>query len=162
MNQQVTINEFTIRFLNEIQRIGYADETIYRNHYRTIRKIARYYELSNILYYSLETTNEFVQLMKERTERGEIGKSLFRAIKANAQRMNEFFITGHLWNGLNLDFPVARTPSITTTLVYAHADTEAKRKAIEKAMGEENIYPDEIATFELNNEEKLKKLYGLK
>ena len=50
----------------------------------------------------------------------------------------------------------------TTTLVYAHADTEAKRKAIEKAMGEENIYPDEIATFELNNEEKLKKLYGLK
>ena len=46
--------------------------------------------------------------------------------------------------------------------IYAHADTEAKRKAIEKAMGEENIYPDEIATFELNNEEKLKKLYGLK
>lgn len=96
VNQQVTINEFTIRFLNEMQRIGYADETIYRNHYRTIRKIARYYELSDTLYYSLETTNEFVQLMKERRERGEIGKSLFRAIKADAQRMNEFFITGHL------------------------------------------------------------------
>lgn len=48
----------------------------------------------------------------------------------------------------------------TTTLVYAHADTEAKRKAIEKAMGNETFCSE--STYEIDNEEKIKKLYGLK
>lgn len=47
-----------------------------------------------------------------------------------------------------------------TTLVYAHADTEAKRKAIEKAMGDDAIYSE--SSYEIDNEEKLKRLYGLK
>ena len=33
--------------------------------------------------------------------------------------------------------------SLETTLVYAHADTEAKRKAIEKAMGSGTGVPEE-------------------
>ena len=49
----------------------------------------------------------------------------------------------------------------TTTLVYAHADTEAKRKAIEKAMGDAGTNT-ETSLYELDDEEKLKKLYGLK
>ena len=48
----------------------------------------------------------------------------------------------------------------TTTLVYAHADTEAKRKAIEKAMGNDPICSE--SSYEIDNEEKLKRLYGLK
>lgn len=48
----------------------------------------------------------------------------------------------------------------TTTLVYAHADTEAKRKAIEKAMGNDTVCSE--SSYELDNEEKLKRLYGLK
>lgn len=48
----------------------------------------------------------------------------------------------------------------TTTLVYAHADTEAKRKAIEKAMGDDIVCSE--SSYEIDNEEKLKRLYGLK
>lgn len=50
----------------------------------------------------------------------------------------------------------------TTTLVYAYADTETKRKAIEKAIG--GTSPSELsqATYKVDDEELLKKLYGLK
>lgn len=48
----------------------------------------------------------------------------------------------------------------TTTLVYAHADIEAKRKAIEKAMGDDIVCSE--SSYEIDNEEKLKRLYGLK
>lgn len=96
MKQQVTINEFVVMFIDEMRRIGYSEEGIYRDHYRIIRRIARYYELSNTLYYSVETTTEYLSLEKERTDRGEIGKRLFLKIKMMAQKMNEYFITDHL------------------------------------------------------------------
>ncbi len=54
--------------------------------------------------------------------------------------------------------------NLQTTLVYAHADTEMKRKAIEQATGTNN--PLQIArgtrAYTVNDEETLKKLYGLK
>lgn len=49
MKQQVTINEFVVMFIDEMRRIGYSEEGIYRDHYRIIRRIARYYELSKHL-----------------------------------------------------------------------------------------------------------------
>lgn len=96
MKQQVTINEFVVMFIDEMRQIGYSEEGIYRDHYRIIRRIARYYELSNTLYYSVETTTEYLSLEKERANRGEIGKRLFLKIKMMAQKMNEYFITDHL------------------------------------------------------------------
>ena len=55
----------------------------------------------------------------------------------------------------------------TTTLIYAYADTEHKRKAIEKATGTGNTAAtDKIAThdetYHIDDEELLKRLYGLK
>ena len=41
MEQQVTINEFVVKFIDEMRRIGYAEEGIYREHYRIIRRFAR-------------------------------------------------------------------------------------------------------------------------
>ncbi len=50
----------------------------------------------------------------------------------------------------------------TTTLVYAYADTEAKHKAIEKAMTD-GPPTDEVETsFTVEDEDLIKKLYGLK
>ncbi len=52
--------------------------------------------------------------------------------------------------------------NISTTLIYAHADTEMKRSAIEKATREISLpdcYPDK---YDINDEAILKKLYGLK
>ena len=50
---------------------------------------------------------------------------------------------------------------IETTLIYAHADTEAKRKAIEKAMAADAFIGMESANYTVNDEEILKRLYGL-
>lgn len=50
---------------------------------------------------------------------------------------------------------------LETTLIYAYADTEAKRKAIEKAMGTETPWGSENSSYTVDDEETLKRLYGL-
>lgn len=54
--------------------------------------------------------------------------------------------------------------SIETTLIYAHADTEMKRKAIEKANCDAIFFgiKADNSRFTVSNETVLKKLYGLK
>lgn len=53
--------------------------------------------------------------------------------------------------------------NLQTTLVYAHADTEQKRKAIELATKNDNIIPkDRGRRFSISDEDTLKWLYGLK
>lgn len=47
------------------------------------------------------------------------------------------------------------------TLVYAHADVEMKRKAIEKAMENSNIVPEKELPKYMNDKEMIKKLYGI-
>ena len=51
--------------------------------------------------------------------------------------------------------------SLETTLVYAYADTEAKRKAIEKAMGPGTGESEESSNYTIDDENLLKQLYGL-
>ena len=53
---------------------------------------------------------------------------------------------------------------LETTLIYAHADTELKRKAIEQATPEDSPLKAEnhVSNFDVNDDEILKKLYGLK
>ncbi len=53
--------------------------------------------------------------------------------------------------------------NLQTTLVYAHADTEQKRRAIELATKNDNIIPKGRGhRFSIDDEETLKRLYGLK
>ena len=50
-----------------------------------------------------------------------------------------------------------------TTLIYVHADTEMKRKAIQKATGNNNPLNDEkMQAFWKDDDELIRKLYGLK
>lgn len=49
---------------------------------------------------------------------------------------------------------------VETTLIYAYADTEAKRKAIEKAMGSDSS-GTKPGNYTVDDEETLKRLYGL-
>jgi site-specific recombinase XerD len=50
---------------------------------------------------------------------------------------------------------------LETTLIYAHADTEDKRKAIEAALGSGVTGKLQAAPFTVDDEEILRKLYGL-
>lgn len=94
--QQISIHQFQSMFLDEMQRIGYPLHTIYGTHYGAISRIVRYYEKSGTDYYSVKTTNEFVDFHKERYERGELSRSSYAEIRSAALKMNEFFITGHI------------------------------------------------------------------
>ena len=51
-----------------------------------------------------------------------------------------------------------------TTLIYAHADTEQKRKAIEQATSKNNVLKksDTSKRYVISDDEMLKRLYGLK
>jgi len=52
---------------------------------------------------------------------------------------------------------------LETTLIYAHADTEQKRAAIEKATQTTNaLHEAPLSRFNVNDDEILKRLYGLK
>lgn len=50
---------------------------------------------------------------------------------------------------------------LETTLIYAHADTEAKRKAITEAMAADTLLGVETVNYTVSDEEILKRLYGL-
>ena len=50
---------------------------------------------------------------------------------------------------------------LETTLIYAHADTEAKRKAITEAMASDPFLGVESVNYTVSDEEILKRLYGL-
>jgi len=54
--------------------------------------------------------------------------------------------------------------NLETTLIYAHADTEHKRRAIEKAMCARDADSDKAAfsRYRLTDDEMIKQLYGLK
>lgn len=52
--------------------------------------------------------------------------------------------------------------NLETSLVYAHADTEQKRRAIEKSMGRKVTGGIDIPRYNIDDEETIKKLYGLK
>lgn len=51
--------------------------------------------------------------------------------------------------------------NLETTLIYAYADTEHKRDAIEKAMGRNATHGIEPTKYTVTGEELLKRLYGL-
>lgn len=53
---------------------------------------------------------------------------------------------------------------LETTLIYAYADTEQKRRAIEKAIPEESTLKEYLnaTRYQLDDEETIKRLYGLR
>jgi len=52
--------------------------------------------------------------------------------------------------------------NLETTLIYAYADTEQKRRAIEKSMGRKVTGGIDIPRFTVSDEDTIKRLYGLK
>lgn len=95
-NETVTINEFFTKFIEELRRVGYCEQSIYSHFYPHVRTIVRYFEGSSKTYYSIGTADEFIKCQHERWKRKEISDTSYRANRSIAMRMNEFFITGEL------------------------------------------------------------------
>ena len=51
--------------------------------------------------------------------------------------------------------------NLETTLIYAYADTEHKRQAITRGLGDNAAPGVDLANYTVNDEELLKLLYGL-
>ena len=72
-----------------------------------------------------------------------------------------------VWAGLLLmviDRNFENCYNLETTLIYAHADTELKRKALEQAVPDDSPLKEHLnaARYKVSNEELLKRLCGLK
>lgn len=96
MQEKITIHEFTVKMTSQLQKVGYAESTLYRRLIPGIIHVVHYYEKAGITYYSIQATQLYLSLQKERLERQEITAHYYREIKSIASRMNDFFITGEI------------------------------------------------------------------
>ena len=92
----VTINQLIAQMLDEMKRIGYSDTTIWRYYQPAMGQFRKYYEQTGRAEYSPDTTDEYVNLHRERYERGEITYQSFKKRRYVGRRMNEFFLTGEI------------------------------------------------------------------
>lgn len=76
----VTINQLIAQMLDEMKRIGYSDTTIWRYYQPAMGQFRKYYEQTGRAEYSPDTTDEYVNLHRERYERGEITYQSFKKI----------------------------------------------------------------------------------
>lgn len=93
---KVTINELAAKMVQELRRIGYSEESIYRNYYPRIRTVVKYYEAAEVPFYSVAATNQYIKYQEERLLHREVTDTFVRSIRNIGKRMNEFYITGRL------------------------------------------------------------------
>ena len=96
MQETITIHEFAAKMTAQLQKVGYAKSTLYRRLFPGMMHVVHYYEKAGITYYSIQATQLYLSLQKERLERQEITAHYYREIKSIASRMNDFFITGEI------------------------------------------------------------------
>ncbi len=94
--QKVTINELVKRLTDEMLRIGYSKQTIYRNFIPNMMHVVHFYEATGTVYYSPASSAEYLSYNIERCKRGEITDHYVRQIRSNISKMDEFFTTGTL------------------------------------------------------------------
>lgn len=73
--KQVTINEFAVKMINELRRVGYSKESIYREINPRIKMVVKYYTNSGITYYSVKASDELLRLHEECYQRNEISNT---------------------------------------------------------------------------------------
>lgn len=95
MQEKETVHELTAKVLAGLRQAGYSEVTIWRSYMRTIGVIETYYRKTDRVYYDPAVTEEFLQIQKERYERGEI-KSNYRMYRMAAHKMNEIYMTGKI------------------------------------------------------------------
>ena len=94
--QKVTINELVKRLTDEMLRIGYSKQTIYRNFIPNMMHVVHFYEATGTVYYSPASSAEYLSYNIERCKRGEITDHYVRQIRSTISKMDEFFTTGTL------------------------------------------------------------------
>lgn len=92
--QKVTINELVKRLTDEMLRIGYSKQTIYRNFIPNMMHVVHFYEATGTVYYSPASSAEYLSYNIERCKRGEITDHYVRQIRSTILRWMSFYY----WN----------------------------------------------------------------
>ena len=95
MQNQITINEMVADLKAELKRVGYADSTTLLSYMGCAGCIAKYFSGLGLACYDPAVTEEFIQIQKERHEKGEISGFYYR-IRSTAHRLNEIYMTGRM------------------------------------------------------------------
>ena len=96
MNEKVTINELIAQITVEMSHLGYSEETIWREYHPKFCQISKYYRMTGRVFYSLDTTAEYIQLQRNRVNNEEISKNSLYPMICAAKRLDEFYMTGTL------------------------------------------------------------------
>jgi site-specific recombinase XerD len=153
----VPLRENTAQHLKEYVKLFHANENIYSEDYL-------FYTVRSGLKKRMTEDNvrDFVQKygVKARTICAEVPENVHPHLFRHSCAMSLYRNGVHLtlisqWLG---------HANLETTLVYAHADTEIKRKAIEKAIPEDTPFGKltNAKRYKVDNEDILKQLCGLK
>lgn len=95
VKEQITIHELSAKLITEFRRGGYSEATIWRRYMVAVGVIEKYYEKTDRVFYDPSVTEAFMQLQKERFDRGEIYGYYYR-LRLAANRMNELYMTGKI------------------------------------------------------------------
>lgn len=146
--------------------------------------ILNFFRNHNCTQYNVELLGQYRQAFLLHYAKEELAHKNYLSKMLTVSRLREFYGKGEIShiiaNGnarsklntpneellqgfLNWNEPVNPKPRLDTTLIYAHANTEIKRKAIEKATG--NYFPETKSMespYDVNDDAILKRLYCLK
>lgn len=92
--EKVEIHEMMSSMLNAAVNAGYPEQHVWGYLFARVRHIVTYYERLGIRYYDPVITEEFIQLEKERVERGEIVRGTWYAYRHAQFIMDDYYLTG--------------------------------------------------------------------
>ncbi len=91
---QLTVGEIISCVIARMKQLGYEEHSIneYYRHYFLC--IAHYYRRTGHINYSPDITSEYLELQRERYEKGEIERGWYMSLRTGANKLNEFYLTG--------------------------------------------------------------------
>ena len=187
MEDIITIHQLTGRLVAELKKGGFSETTIWRCYMPHVGTIENYYEKTNQLkYLSVMHADErmhsetYLFFTRHKGQKAQMCDDTARfRIQRHVTTAKEKCPDvpdnphPHMWrhtramhlyqHGMDLEriSQWLGHNQLETTLIYAHADTEDKRKAIEAALGGGVTGELRDAPYTVDDEEILKKLYGL-
>ncbi len=95
VQEQITVSELVANLKTELKRVGYADSNTLLSYMGCAGCIAKYFNRQGLTRYDPAVTEEFIQMQRERHEKGEISGFYYR-IRSTAHRLNELYMTGSI------------------------------------------------------------------
>lgn len=95
MPGNTTIGEMIAELLAQLRKAGYQEHTIWSFYMPAAARLAKYYRATGRTCYDPIVTEEYLQMQRERHERGEIQNYCYK-IQQTSHKLNEIYLTGKI------------------------------------------------------------------